>query len=114
MEGKGADRVFWRRKTAANRRLEDGVVKRVRVLITGRVQGVFFRADCAKRARELGLGGWVRNRADGAVEATFEGVEADVDAIIGWCRRGPELAVVDFVEETPEPLTGDSAFRILG
>jgi len=85
-------------------------VKRVRVVISGHVQGVFFRSTCAARARGLGLGGSVRNLPDGRVEAVFEGPSEDVDAMVAWCRTGPEHARVDGVEIHEEPLTGVRTF----
>ena len=85
-------------------------MKRARAVVTGRVQGVFFRATCADAARRRTLGGFVRNLPDGRVEAAFEGPDADVDAMIEWCRRGPELAHVDSVEVTSEPLAGERDF----
>ena len=88
-------------------------VKRVRVIVTGRVQGVFFRATCAARARSLGLGGWVRNRPDGAVEAAFEGPDADVDAMLTWCRTGTDLSEVGAVEIAEEVPIGEHGFRIV-
>jgi acylphosphatase len=87
-------------------------MKRIRVLVAGRVQGVFFRAECARRAGERGLAGFVRNRADGRVEAAFEGEDADVDALVEWCREGPQWARVQDVETHEEPATGDLDFRI--
>jgi acylphosphatase len=85
---------------------------RVRVRISGRVQGVFFRAEARSRAESLGLAGWVRNAADGSVEAAFEGDEARVRSMVDWCRRGPSGARVDNVEvETEEP-TGETGFRV--
>jgi len=86
----------------------------VRVIVSGWVQGVFYRATCAAVARELGLGGYVRNLPDGRVEAAFEGPEADVDAMVAWCRHGPDLARVDGVEIVPEPLRGEVGFRVTG
>ncbi len=71
-----------------------GSAVRRRVVIEGRVQGVGYRYTCARRADEAGLSGWVRNLADGSVEAVFEGHPAAVDAVIGWCRRGPRGAHV--------------------
>ena len=85
-------------------------MKRVRLVVSGRVQGVFFRATCARRARALGLGGSVRNMPDGSVEAVFEGPSGDVEAMVAWCRTGPELARVDEVEVQEEPLTGIRTF----
>jgi acylphosphatase len=78
---------------------------RRRLLVRGRVQGVAFRAATQVRALELGVTGWVRNRADGAVEAALEGEPAAVEALIAFCRRGPRFAVVSDVavsEEAPE------------
>ncbi|MCI0431242.1 MAG: acylphosphatase [Rhodospirillales bacterium] len=77
--------------------------KTVRVRITGRVQGVWFRAWTAEQASELRLDGWVRNRRDGSVEAVFSGAAEAVDAMIGRCHAGPPAAVVDQVAVMPEP-----------
>ena len=77
---------------------------RARVVIRGRVQGVFFRAETRERARSLGLAGWVRNNPDGTVEAVFQGARDRVDSMIAWCRRGPAGADVDDVDvEWKEP-----------
>lgn len=92
----------------------DGRVKRVRVVVSGRVQGVFYRATCAARARDLGLGGYVRNRHDGSVEACFEGSDEHVDAMVEWCRLGPALARVDEVALHQEDPVGDMWFRVTG
>ncbi|TAM66108.1 MAG: acylphosphatase [Microbacteriaceae bacterium] len=75
---------------------------RRRVLVRGRVQGVGFRYSCAIEARAHDVGGWVRNRPDGAVEALFEGAEADVGALVEWMRTGPPWAHVRSVEVTQE------------
>jgi len=87
-------------------------VKRVRVLVSGRVQGVFFRQTCARLAREAGVGGSIRNLADGRVEAVFEGDDAAVDRLVGWCREGPDRARVERVEATPEAPIGEAIFRV--
>ena len=88
-------------------------MRRVRVSVSGRVQGVFFRASCAKEARRRALSGWVRNTSDGRVEAVFEGHDADVDALLTWCRGGTELAHVEAVEVSEEPLTGEEGFHVV-
>jgi acylphosphatase len=88
------------------------VVRRVHVEVRGFVQGVFFRATCIERARELGLAGWVRNTLDGGVEAEFEGEPDAIDAMIEWCREGPPLARVEAVDVRDEPPTGEREFRV--
>ena len=87
-------------------------MKRVHVVVSGRVQGVFYRATCADAARRLELGGWVRNLPDGRVEAVFEGPDGRVEEMVEWCRRGPELAHVDLLEVVPEPVAGEREFRV--
>jgi acylphosphatase len=77
---------------------------RKRLRITGRVQGVAFRASTVTTARVLGLAGWVANRADGSVEAVAEGNEAEITAFIRWCHHGPPAARVDHVAVTDEPM----------
>ena len=82
---------------------------RRRLRISGRVQGVFFRASCAREARTLALSGWVRNASDGSVEVVFEGEDAAVEAMTAWCRHGPPTArieLVDIVDEQPQGLSG--------
>src|SRR5439155_6660025 len=84
-------------------------VARARVLVRGLVQGVFFRAELRDRARSLGLAGWVRNNADGTVEAVLEGPRDRVESVVSWCERGPRGAVVEGVDvswEAPEGLRG--------
>ena len=71
-----------------------------RLLITGRVQGVGFRFYMERKARELGVTGWVRNRRDGSVEAIIQGASEAVEAMIAWARRGPPSAVVADVRVT--------------
>jgi acylphosphatase len=88
-------------------------VRRVRVRIEGRVQGVFFRATCRRVAADLGVAGWVRNAADGSVEAVFEGEPEAVQAILDWCREGPPHAHVRSVEVTDEQPAGEKLpFRV--
>ena len=77
---------------------------RRRVLVSGQVQGVFFRASAREEAAQRGVAGWARNLPDGRVEAVFEGPEEAVGAMVDWCRQGTSLADVREVEvETEEP-----------
>ncbi len=87
--------------------MSDAPRVRAHLFISGRVQGVFYRAATAEQARRRGLAGWVRNLFDGRVEAVFEGSRAGVEAMIEWCRQGPPHARVDEVQVemgTPEGL----------
>jgi acylphosphatase len=86
---------------------ESTVCWRRRVLVSGLVQDVWFRASTAKQALRAGAHGWVRNLEDGRVEAVFEGSPSTVNEMIDFCSRGPELARVDqieVIEESPENL----------
>jgi acylphosphatase len=82
-------------------------MKKVHVLISGRVQGVFFRAETHRAAIGLSLTGWVRNVPDGRVEAVFEGEDANVDKMLAWCHVGPPAARVQEVIAEEEPYTGE-------
>jgi acylphosphatase len=78
-------------------------------VVSGRVQGVFFRDTMRRRAESVGLAGWVRNTADGTVEAAFEGEPEAVDELVEFSRLGPsraEVAAVEVIEEEPEGLSG--------
>ena len=85
---------------------------RARVVVRGRVQGVFFRAETAERARSLRIGGWVRNAPDGTVEAVFEGEQERVESLVEWCRRGPSLADVSGVDIAWEEPRGEPGFAV--
>ena len=89
-----------------------GAPKRVRVVVSGLVQGVNFRWMCRREAEERGVAGFARNRPDGRVEAAFEGSEGDVDAMVEWCRTGPPWARVTHVEVFPEEPTGETGFHV--
>ncbi len=82
------------------------------VTVSGRVQGVFFRDTCARQARAAGVAGWVRNRADGRVEAWFEGSPQAVEKLVGWCRQGPHHAEVSGVDVVGDSPAGLESFRI--
>jgi len=88
------------------------MVVRRRVVVEGRVQGVWFRETCRRVAADAGVGGWVRNRPDGRVEACFEGEEDGVSRLVSWCRVGPRWAVVTGVEVIEEEPVGEGAFRV--
>jgi acylphosphatase len=81
-------------------------------VVSGHVQGVWFRESCRREAEARSVAGWIANRADGAVEAVFEGREPDVAQVIAWCRIGPlraDVTAVDVTQEQPEGLVG---FRV--
>ena len=82
-------------------------MQRVHVLVTGLVQGVFYRATAERVAREWGLTGWVRNLPDGRVEAIAEGPAEAVEAFVRWCHEGPSAARVDSVDVTASPAMGE-------
>lgn len=81
--------------------------QRVRLIIHGRVQGVFFRASTMETAFSLGLTGWVRNRPEGTVETVAEGPAADIERFVKWCHGGPRSARVDKVEQERSTALGD-------
>jgi acylphosphatase len=88
-------------------------MKRVRVVISGRVQGVWFRGWTVDEATARGLDGWVRNRRDGTVEAVFSGAAETVEAMIAACWQGPSAARVDAVETFPDAGPVESGFHQL-
>lgn len=86
---------------------------RAHILITGRVQGVFYRAFTEEVARSLRLGGWVRNTPEGWVEAVFEGEKADIAKAISQCYQGPPAAKVQGIDVKWEEFTGElSPFHV--
>jgi acylphosphatase len=88
------------------------VTVRKRVVVSGQVQGVFFRDSCRRRAQQLGVGGWATNTSSGEVEACFEGEEGAVDEMVEWCRTGPEGADVGSVEVHDEQPEGIEDFTV--
>ena len=80
---------------------------RAHAIISGRVQGVFFRWETKRAAEEFGVFGWVRNKRDGTVEAVFEGSEQNVALILEWCKKGPPIAKVDRLEVNHEEYMGE-------
>jgi len=91
--------------------MADDLVRR-RVVVQGRVQGVFFRDSLRERARAAGVAGWVCNRSDGAVEAVVEGREDDVGRVVAFAREGPPRAEVTGVEVSDEAPEGLSGFAV--
>jgi acylphosphatase len=87
-------------------------MKRVRVRVSGRVQGVWFRDSCRREAERLGLTGFVRNEPDGTVAVEAEGADAAVDALVAWCRQGPPGARVSGVDVESVVTTGGDGFEI--
>ena len=73
--------------------------KRIHAFVSGRVQGVWYRASTQNKAQQLGLSGWVRNLTDGRVELVAEGDEQHLQQLIDWCWQGPELAEVTEIEK---------------
>ena len=80
---------------------------RAHVIISGRVQGVFFRDETRRAAQGIGVAGWVRNLPDGTVEAIFEGSAEAVEAVIEWCHKGSRLSHVSEVKVNWEKYAGD-------
>lgn len=81
--------------------------KRVHIRVTGRVQGVFYRANTRETAERLGLSGWVRNMPDGSVEIVAEGDVKQLKALVDWCHRGPPGAKATGVKVDYEYFTGE-------
>lgn len=82
------------------------------ILVTGRVQGVFYRASTVNRAIELGIKGYVKNRNDGSVFIEAEGTSDQLMVFIDWCRQGPTYAIVDSLEEHNGVVVGFKNFEI--
>ena len=87
-------------------------VVRVRALVSGRVQGVWYRESCRREADRLGVVGWIRNRPDGRVELEAEGPRPAVDALLSWARIGPPQAVVDALAITDMAPAGGAGFAV--
>ncbi len=85
---------------------------RRRVVVHGRVQGVFFRDSCSREADAAGVTGWVSNEPDGSVQAVFEGSPDAVLRLVDWCRTGPPSARVAAIEVEDEPPRGERRFSV--
>ena len=89
-------------------------MERAHVMVSGQVQGVFFRDSTRQKAEELGLAGWVKNTPEGRVEALFEGPSDRVREMVRWCEEGPQQASVENVDTDFEAAGGDlAAFEVL-
>ena len=91
---------------------EPAAVIRRRAIVSGDVQGVFFRDTTQREAESRGVAGWVSNRSDGTVEAVFEGSDDDVEAMLAFCREGSRSAEVESVEVSEEEPEGLSGFEV--
>lgn len=91
------------------------MIERMRVIVTGRVQGVFFRESTRRKALSLGLSGWVLNLPDGRVEWVAEGERSDLEVLLRWCQAGgPPWARVDSVEVLASPeMPVEPGFRVI-
>ena len=83
------------------------IMVRAHIIVSGIVQGVFFRFNTMKKAMECGVSGWVKNRRDGKVEVLCEGEEANVQRVVDWCMKGPEGSFVSKTEVTWEEYIGE-------
>lgn len=88
------------------------MLQTISILVSGKVQGVFFRQATKEKALELGVTGFVQNRPDGSVYITATGTDAQLQALAGWCRQGPPRAIVSTVETAEQELQEFDGFRI--
>ena len=86
---------------------DEGLKASAHLIISGRVQGVYFRACTREEAIRHSISGWVRNSPDGKVEAHFEGLKDDVQQVVNWCRKGPPSALVTGIELNWGEYSGD-------
>ncbi len=89
------------------------MLKRYKLTIRGRVQGVWYRGSAQRKARELGIKGLVKNMPDGSVYVEAEGEEEALHGFVVWCNQGPELASVESVDVEEAPALGSSDFEVL-
>lgn len=87
-------------------------MKRLRIHVTGKVQGVFYRASAQAKAKELGLNGWVRNEADGSVLIEAEGQDQKLEKLVSWCQQGPGAAQVEGVHTEEIIPEGVNSFEV--
>lgn len=83
------------------------------IIVKGKVQGVFYRASAKQKARELALGGWIKNTVEGNVEVMVTGEQQKIESFIQWCHKGPEEAIVTHVEVLQAPDQSFDSFNVL-
>ena len=108
-------RVFFRfilEEDAMTTKFYMTMIKSFAIRVSGKVQGVFYRASTADEAISLGLYGFVRNESDGSVYVEVEGDEQNINQLIAWCKQGPPRAVVSAVEVNEQPIKNYSRFEI--
>jgi acylphosphatase len=88
-------------------------MKRISILVSGKVQGVFYRASTEKIAKEIGVTGFVKNQSDGKVYIEAQGTEEQLNKLCAWCKRGPERAVVEKIDCQEILLVEENRFRIV-
>lgn len=88
-------------------------MKRIAITVSGKVQGVFYRASTEKEAKKIGLAGFVRNESSGNVYIEAQGTEKQLAEFVKWCKRGPERARVDEIITDSIPLVEETAFRVV-
>jgi acylphosphatase len=91
--------------------LRGPTIERRRVVVRGRVQGIWYRESCRREAERLGVAGWARNLDDGSVEVVAEGPADALDALVAWCREGPPRALVVGVDVRSEAVEALDGFR---
>lgn len=84
----------------------------IRLIITGKVQGVFYRASAKKKAEELSVVGWIKNTTEGNVEAVITGITQELEDFIQWCKSGPAKAVVEDVRIEKQEFQEFDTFKI--
>lgn len=88
-------------------------MRQVKLRVSGKVQGVFFRASTQEKAQQLGIKGWVKNEPNGTVSAVGQGPDANLRQWIEWCREGPPQAIVEAIEIEEQPITELQQFEII-
>lgn len=88
-------------------------MKRISIVVSGKVQGVFYRASTEKKAKETGVTGFVQNEANGNVYIEAQGTKEQLEELLKWCKRGPARARVDEVVQNEIPLQAEKYFRVV-